>query len=349
MRELKLVLIDLEKKIKSINKNKEIAIFGTGSFARNVYKVLNEEDFKIINFFDNNEKLQGNKLFDIEILSPSLIKKEVPLIIASTWANEICKQLENKDINLFMLDPWFETFNLKIETHDIKLINNLYNKLSDNLSKEVLISILEYRLNGTQLLKSNYEQYFHPKVKPEDNDILIDGGSYNGDTIRSLNSKDINLEVHCFEPDVKNYNLLVEESKKSRFTVKTNKLGLWDKEETLKFLSTEMTVGYGCKIEEEGDISIETTSIDSYCKSVGIKPTYIKLDVEGAEREVIMGSVKTIKEYKPKLAISLYHKYTDLWELPFLIEEIESSYEFYLGHHRDNWFETILYALPKNK
>jgi len=92
-------------------------------------------------------------------------------------------------------------------------------------------------------------------------------------------------------------------------------------------------------------VLIKVTSIDNYSKQKNITPSFIKLDVEGAEYQALKGSVNTIKTFKPRLAISLYHKYNDLWELPLFIKSIEPSYQFYLGHHRDNWYETILYAI----
>ena len=74
------------------------------------------------------------------------------------------------------------------------------------------------------------------------------------------------------------------------------------------------------------------------------KVTFIKIDAEGAEREIIQGSTKTIKKYKPKLAVSVYHKPDDYIELAKLLLEIEPEYKFYFRQYHSDPKETILYA-----
>lgn len=340
----------LQTKMNILKNNNDISIFGTGDFAKKVYNKLVQEQFNVVNFFDNNSSLQGKKLFNLDILSPDMIDCNTSkIVIASSWTQEISKQLKTLNVEFFVLDPWFETCaKFSLNNDDMDILYSLYNNLADEESKETLLSIINYRIDATPLLQSNYEQYFHKYIYPEENDILIDGGSYDGDTIRALKKRNIkNLEVHCFEPDVSNYTKLESESNNSSFKICINNLGLWNDNTTLKFSSSNETIGYGCKIKDEGDISINTTSIDNYCVEHNIKPTYIKLDVEGAEYNTLIGAKKIISEETPKLAVSVYHKYKDLWELYNLINSINPNYEFYLGQHRDNWFETILYARKK--
>ena len=73
--------------------------------------------------------------------------------------------------------------------------------------------------------------------------------------------------------------------------------------------------------------------------------TFIKMDLEGAEYEALIGAKKIIKKWKPKLAISLYHKPEDVWELPSLILDMNPSYSLYLSHYSIATAETVLYAL----
>ena len=79
-------------------------------------------------------------------------------------------------------------------------------------------------------------------------------------------------------------------------------------------------------------------------------PTLVKMDIEGAEDAALLGMQKTITKYRPALAISAYHTAAHLWELPLLIEKIaESNYQYYLRTHAYNSFDTVLYAIPKEK
>ena len=73
--------------------------------------------------------------------------------------------------------------------------------------------------------------------------------------------------------------------------------------------------------------------------------TFIKLDVEGAEYEALLGAQNTIKKNRPKLAISIYHKPQDIFELPELIMSIRDDYRMYLRHYQLSPNETILYCV----
>jgi len=74
---------------------------------------------------------------------------------------------------------------------------------------------------------------------------------------------------------------------------------------------------------------------------------FIKLDVEGAEAQVLNGARNAIQRCRPVLALSLYHNPQDLWTLPELIFEICEDYNFYIRQHYHNSFESVFYAVPK--
>ena len=69
------------------------------------------------------------------------------------------------------------------------------------------------------------------------------------------------------------------------------------------------------------------------------------MDVEGSEYNALLGAEKTIAAHKPTLAISVYHKPQDIWEIPALILKLNPDYRFYLGHYSIARGETVLYAL----
>ena len=74
--------------------------------------------------------------------------------------------------------------------------------------------------------------------------------------------------------------------------------------------------------------------------------TFIKMDVEGAELEVIKGAKNIIMRQHPRLAVSIYHKIEDIWEIPTLILEYYSGYQLYLRHYSFSYYDTVLYAIP---
>lgn len=73
--------------------------------------------------------------------------------------------------------------------------------------------------------------------------------------------------------------------------------------------------------------------------------SFIKMDIEGAEYKAIRGAAKLIERCKPKLAISIYHKVEDIWELPELILKICPDYRLYMRHYSIAQAETVLYAI----
>ncbi len=74
-------------------------------------------------------------------------------------------------------------------------------------------------------------------------------------------------------------------------------------------------------------------------------PTLIKMDIEGAEKEALLGAEKIIKEKKPKLIICAYHKPEDIYELPRTIMEMRNDYKFTLWQIGESFWDIILYAV----
>ncbi|HEY8097641.1 MAG TPA: FkbM family methyltransferase, partial [Methylobacter sp.] len=71
---------------------------------------------------------------------------------------------------------------------------------------------------------------------------------------------------------------------------------------------------------------------------------FIKMDIEGAELAALKGASESIQKFKPRLAISLYHRLSDFIDIPSEIRRLHPEYRFYLGHHSVHQEETILYA-----
>jgi hypothetical protein len=87
--------------------------------------------------------------------------------------------------------------------------------------------------------------------------------------------------------------------------------------------------------------------IDDLVEAGGIERVdFIKLDVEGSELAALRGALASLRRFKPKLAISLYHKPNDLFEISQFVEDLGLGYKLYLEHYTIWDEETVLYALP---
>ncbi len=101
------------------------------------------------------------------------------------------------------------------------------------------------------------------------------------------------------------------------------------------------THGPSSYISDSGNTFIQCISLDDILPS--LIPTYIKMDIEGAEIEAIKGARNIINEHKPELAISVYHKIEHLWNVPLLLKSIKSNNKLYLRSYTHISQETLFY------
>ena len=182
-------------------------------------------------------------------------------------------------------------------------------------------------------------QYFD-LFEPKANEVFVDAGCYDGKTTELFRkwSKNTYKQIYCYEPLLKQARLLERKVESEWKNVKLITGGVWNKSETQSFFEN----GTGSYIRDNGGCTINCVTIDD---TVDGEVTYIKMDIEGAELKALEGAQKTIKKYKPKLAISVYHKPEDLFEIPEYILDLVPEYKFWIRHYSTNIWETVLYAI----
>lgn len=116
--------------------------------------------------------------------------------------------------------------------------------------------------------------------------------------------------------------------------------GLWSKNDTLKFTGDENSAS---TLADNGTINVNVVSLDEILN--GQRVTFIKMDVEGAELEALKGAKESILQYRPRLAICIYHKPEDILEIPLYLQSLVPDYKFYIRHYSDYTIETVLYAI----
>ena len=90
---------------------------------------------------------------------------------------------------------------------------------------------------------------------------------------------------------------------------------------------------------------VETLTIDDLVAQKQLsRLDFIKMDIEGAELEALKGAEDSIRRYRPKLAISVYHHLPDFWEISQWIDGLGLGYCFYLRHFTIHAEETVLFA-----
>jgi FkbM family methyltransferase len=209
----------------------------------------------------------------------------------------------------------------------------------------------------TEVKKGIINVYIHSQyelpgiVEINKGDIIIDAGACYGDSALYFSSASCpDGIVYAFEPNKNNSKILKENiliNKRTNIVIVEKALS--DKISFAKISNKNtMSTIIDTKNDELSDtfIDIETTTIDDFAKENQIKKiNFIKMDLEGYEIHAINGAKTVIHDHKPKLAISIYHKCSDLYELPLLIHKLNSDYKFYIRHASTDWMETILFCI----
>jgi methyltransferase, FkbM family len=190
------------------------------------------------------------------------------------------------------------------------------------------------------LVACNGRQYFDV-LSPVQNEIFVDAGAYNGDTIRdflSWSGKEYK-RIYAFEPNtdmipvIKEF-LTDEQIENVIFTPQAT----WSEQAELNFYNDASA----SRVGKDGRTKVQATDIDSIVGDD--KVTFIKMDVEGGELQSLIGARNTIRENKPRLAISVYHHPEDVVEIAEYILELNPEYKLLLRQYNSNFWETILYA-----
>lgn len=185
-------------------------------------------------------------------------------------------------------------------------------------------------------------QYFLDGFYPRKGDIVIDGGAFDGGTAKDFTS--LGGKVYAFEMDRDNFFRCQEMANKYGFTAEN--MGLWNDEKYASYTPGQA----GSSINDNGTEDAYFTSIDIYVKKNNLpRVDYIKLDVEGAELDVLHGAVKSIVKYHPTMAISAYHKAEDMWQLRDYISAICPRYEFAYRHYKIDVHDYMLNDIWRNE
>ncbi len=203
------------------------------------------------------------------------------------------------------------------------------------------------------MLLNNHHQYFMRRngidFSPEPGEIVLDCGACIGDySLIFAGYVAMKGEIHLFDP-------IPLHSKFCRLQASLNPslAHIFHINELAVNNHTQVTSGDKSdshKIEPAGLAidSFASTSLDDYAEKAKLgRIDYIKMDIEGAEMDAIEGAEEIIREFKPRLAISAYHKPYHLWEIPIKLKSLNPGYELYFGHHSPLQFESVFYTVQR--
>ena len=182
--------------------------------------------------------------------------------------------------------------------------------------------------------------YGDAPVRVERGDVVIDaGGCWGETTLYFAHESRSRVFVFEFTPsnlDIMRRNLALNEDI-ARSCVEIVPHPVWSRSGVDVFCRDE---GPGSRVSfqrSSADESVvKTLSIDDLASKKKLERLdFLKMDIEGAEMEALAGAAKSIRRFRPKLAISVYHRPTDLTAIPEYIDSLGVPYDFYLGHYTD--------------
>ena len=240
--------------------------------------------------------------------------------------------------------PYLESFRLDYK-NNIEFYDLLRQKLQDEKSKILLDDIISFRVHGNLGVMDKYEvnvktQYFEDFLNFVDGSIFVDVGGFDGATSIEFIKRCPNYgHVYVLEPSEINFKS-VEINLSSYKNVTVIKKGLSNKNQKLSFSDH---LGSRSGVTKEGNVEIEVDMLDNLVKD---RTNFIKMDIEGGESDAIAGASQTILDDHPILAISVYHKPTDIRKIFEQINSLRKDYNVFLRHYTEGTDETVMFFIP---
>lgn len=317
-----------------------IIMYGTGNGADKVLDVFAEKGIEISGVTASSTFVRERFFRGYKVMPISYFEKLYPqFTVIITFGTSIPVVMDNiysiakKHRVLVPVVPVIgtEIFDDAFLERNKDLINDAYNLMADDLSKEIYKGYINFLYGGEiELLKSitsTEKEAFENVLKLDENETYIDIGAYRGDTVDKFLSytNDSYSAIICAEPDTKTYKKLLDHC------------GHLDnfKAFNCAVTGTDGEVGFsdvhGRQSAVGGDRMTPSVSLPTLCE--GHKPSYIKIDSEGCEYDILLNSGNILKDHKPKLNVATYHKSEDIFTLPLLINELNPDYKIHLRHH----------------
>jgi len=356
-----------------------VLIYGTGTVGQDVHHLLTAKGVQVDGFVDHFRtevpSLRGTAVFqpDDARLPPEVRSRSaIILAIHNREANTVLivdrlrgigyqhiVSLVDVDDNFpdELGDRYWLTNRRYYQAHESAIASAL-EVLADEVSRSLYLAVLRFRTTGdpSVLPAPDRDHQYVPTDIPawEDPLRLIDCGAYDGDTLRALLHSGRAIQaLAAFEPDPSNFSRLCRFVDDRHEDLAETYLWPCAVDSTTHQVLFGHNQGETSSISPTGEAVVQAVALDDVL--FGFSPNLVKLDVEGAEQAALHGARNLIATTRPGLAICVYHRPSDLWEVPLLIERLamgtqtrsRSDYQYFLRLHGYSTFDLVLYAVPE--
>jgi FkbM family methyltransferase len=343
-------------------------LFGGGQLGQIALEGLRKVRVEPLAFADNNPGLWESTIRGLPVLSPKSAadKFGTNAVFIITVYTSAPVRVQLLDLGLkfasfaelawhypqSFLPYWALEYPHKIfeQADDVRTAFSLW---GDDISRRDFVGLLRWftTLDSSNLPPhlSQKDIYFPDNLfSPLENEVFVDCGAYNGDSLGEfLTRRRVFKKIIAIEPDTINLQALQSrisgfpQDIRNRIQVLQEALG--SSSGLISFNATG-TVGSSLGM---GGTQVQCAPLDDILSNDC--PSFIKMDIEGAEYDALNGSHQVIGKFSPVLAICLYHAQEHLWKIPLLLRSFSNQYTFHLRRYSDECWETVCYAVPKNR
>lgn len=320
---------------------KPVVIYGTGNGADIVFDRFAELGIQVSAVvasegFVRSREFRGFKVKSIRDAQDELGDFLLCIAFATSLPDVMdnIKELSKKHETLMPVVPVFgnNIFDREFLEENASAFTNSRALLADDESRRVFDNIIRFQYSGNLSYlfasESSRTDALRDILKLGKNENILDLGAYRGDTLEEIISLFGGFtSAVALEPDRKSFEKLCEYAK-GKNNIKPLPYAVWDSEAEFEFSGGG---GRQSTLFSKGKYKVRAIAIDDILGKETV--SYVKMDVEGAEKEALLGMQNLLKTQQPSLSIAAYHRSEDFSVLIPLIKSINPEYKIYLRHH----------------
>lgn len=350
--------------------SERLVLFGAGPLGKSVLAGLRQAGIEPLAFADNNRDLWHRQVMGLNVLSPAEAAERhgntacfVVTIYQGSSARRQLRMLGCRRVVAFAPLLW-KYADIFIPQCGLELphlfreqfasIRQCYAMLKDEPSKRVVREQLLWRywLDFSALsppLDANDTYFPMDLVSPVPDEVFVDCGSFDGDSIGSFTRHWGGEFRHAFafEPDPLNRGALA---------TNVEAMGIGDRVTVMPYAVGNINgqISFACNSSASSHVTTQDARFTTECRRLDdiewpLIPTYIKMDIESAEPEALAGGSELLRRHQPVLAVCTYHRSEHLWQIPNLIRSIVPEYHVFLRRYAEECWEGVCYAVPNRR
>jgi FkbM family methyltransferase len=356
-----------------------IVLLGAGGLGRRALAGLRRHGVEPLAFVDNGPGRHGTTLDGVRVLSAAAAAHEFghkAAFVVTIWgAHRPHRFAQSRDQLrelgcdiVFPFPPLFWKYAdalLPFYLQDLPSrllqqredVRRAFDVWEDGASRAEYVAQVRFRLDADFDGLSHpvaHPQYFPPDLFAwSDDEWIVDGGAYDGDTVRALSKIHDNRFGHllAIEPDPGNFAKLIavvdELPPDVRARVECRQAALGAEARTVYIDPTGTAASATSTEATAGTVAVEAETIDALAGRN--TPTFVKLDIEGFEIDALHGAQETIRRHGPVLAVCVYHRQDHLWKIPLMLRGWRDDYAFFLRPHNEEGWDLVCYAVPRRR